>query len=303
MTGLTVIKPETITDAQLIFSSVPENDHPEWLVGPTYAAADRVMVLSNHTIYESLQAGNVGRNPTLAANALWWVEVKPTNRWGALDLTNSTGTSQATEMYYRFRPGTLVNAVFLLGMVNVTTVRIQQIHDTLGIVYDVTSAPVPLPPSPSWYDWYYGGRAVSTQVVKLDLFAFPDCELRLDFAGGAGMTVGTLAFGYQQEFGMGVEYGAKLGIIDYSRKITNDFGDVDFVVRAFAKKANFSMMLENQYMDAIQSYLASVRATPCLWVGTLLYESTIVFGFFKDFNLVIAYANNSRLDIEIEGLT
>jgi len=303
MPGLTVIKPVVMTDAQLLGTDVPEADHAAWLVGTTYAAKDRVIVLATHTIYESLQASNIGKDPTLSANALWWVRVKPTNRWGALDLTNSTGTTQASSMFYRFTPATLVNAVFLLGMVNVTTVRIRQIHPSLGTVYDVTASPVPMPVSASWYDWYYGGRAASTQLVKLDLFAFPDCELRLDFTGGAAMTVGTLAFGYQQTFGMGVNYGARLGIIDYSKKVTNDFGDVTFVVRAFAKKASFSMMLENQYIDAIQTYLASLRATPCLWIGTSQYESTIVFGFFRDFNIQIAYSQHSTFDIELEGLT
>lgn len=301
MTGLTVIKPDTVTDTTLVSTDVPETDYAAWAAGTTYAAGDRVIIVANHTVYESLQAGNTGKDPR--TNAAWWVEVKPTNRWGCLDAGNSTATAQATSMYYRLRPASPVNSVFLLGIVNCTSVRIRQYHDTLGLVFDKTVEPLPLPINANWYDWYYGGRRTSMQVIDQTLLAYPDTEVRVDFAGGTGLSVGTLAIGYQQTFGLGIELGARLGITDYSRKVTNDFGNTDFVVRSYAKKASFGMKLENKYVDGIQEYLASLRAQPALWIGSSSYESTIVYGYYKDFDITIAYPQYSQCNLEIEGLT
>jgi hypothetical protein len=40
-----------------------------------------------------------------------------------------------------------------------------------------------------------------------------------------------------------------------------------------------------------------------LWIGTEEYESTIVYGFYKNFDILIAYPEHSECSLEIEGLT
>lgn len=109
--------------------------------------------------------------------------------------------------------------------------------------------------------------------------------------------------GVPQTVGLGVQVGARIGIQDYSRKETNEYGDIVLVQRAFAKKANFTMMVDNRLLDSTIEILSEVRAVPCVWIGVDEYSSTVIYGFYKDFEVVISYSNFSDCSIEIEGLT
>ena len=113
MKPLRVIKSITMTDGMLTATSVPENDHAAWSSGTTYARGDRVILTSTHKIYESLQAGNTGNNPT--NSPLWWVEVSPTNRWRCFDLSNTTQTVVDAADYYEITPGQAMATASAIG--------------------------------------------------------------------------------------------------------------------------------------------------------------------------------------------
>ena len=108
---------------------------------------------------------------------------------------------------------------------------------------------------------------------------------------------------YVNYIGEGIELGASVGIQDYSRKEKNDFGDYVLVQRNYSKRARFSMAVLNDQIDALQDLLVDLRTTPCVWIGDDRYQSTMIYGFYKDFDIVIAYHLVSDCNIEIEGLT
>jgi hypothetical protein len=77
---LTIVRPVTIVDATLISSNVPETPPAAWNSGTTYAAGALVslfsgpsVALTTATVYQSLQAGNLNKNP--ATQTAWWREV------------------------------------------------------------------------------------------------------------------------------------------------------------------------------------------------------------------------------------
>lgn len=305
--ALTIVRPLDVTDSILITSggtantNVPETDYSAWSSGTTYAAGARVILTSTHRIYESLQATNLNKNPV--TESLWWIEVAPTNRWACLDASVSTGTSQADNIKYTFRPGTVINALAALNLKNATQLTITVTSDSFGVVYsksiDLLSAPV----SPAWWDWFYGVRRSRTQDVELDLPSYLDCTIVVEIDGGSDLFVGVLMMGQQRRFGVGIEYGARVGIQDYSRKEKNDFGDTVLIERAFAKRANFSLMVAKAETDALQDFLSDIRATNCLWIGSTEYEATTVFGWCKNFEILISYPEHSLCELQLEGLT
>lgn len=297
------VKPLPVTDAILIATNVAETDHAAWAVGTTYAAGARVIVVATHKIYESLQAANVGKDPTLAANDAWWVEVGPTNRWKVLDTSNSSQTAQASSITYQFRPGQAVTSVALLNLTGATELRIRLIDPTYGTVYDETTDLSAVPLLATWYDWFFGARIDRTVSVATDIPSFPAADLYIDLTGSTALAVGVLMFGQAVEFGLGVQQGAQIGIQDYSRKEVNDYGDTVLVQRSYAKRASFDVLLTKAETDRVVTFLSSVRATPCLWIGSDQYEGTVVYGFYKDFNVTISYAAYSDCSLDIEGLT
>ena len=302
---LIVIQPLTITDAMIVAlgTNVAETDYAAWSGATTYGLGDHVILASTHKIYQSLQAGNLNKDPTASTSALWWIEVSPTNKWKLFDTSNSTQTKQATYIKYTITPGQTINAIAALNLTGATSAVITVTSASAGVVYSKTIDLSPLPASPSWWDWFFGIKRVPRQSIQVDLPSYPDATIKFELYGGASLAIGVLLIGQQRVFGDGIKYGARVGIQSFSRKETNDFGDVVLVKRANAKRLNFVVTVDAGEVDALQYFLADVDAVPCLWIGSSQYEATGVFGFYKDFDILISYPTSSDCSIQIEGLT
>lgn len=299
MTPLKIVKPQEVTDAMLVATDVPESSFPVWNSGTTYALAARVHLVSTHKVYESAIAGNTNNDPASTAQ---WVEVGPTNRWAVFDRSNSTSTAKSTSFYYRLLPSAAFNSVGLLGLVGAQTLRVRITHPTLGLIFDRTVGLTGLPGQVGWWEWFFAPRTGPTLSVMTDLPGLPGSELRVDVTGATNLAAGVLLFGAAKDVGILVQQGARLGIQDYSRKETNEFGDLVLVQRAFAKRATFDVPIKAEFLDESISFLTSIRATPCLFIAPK-YESGVIYGFYKEFDVNIAYASVSECSLQVEGLT
>lgn len=301
MQQLSVVRPVAVLPSMIVSTSVPESDYPEWAAGTTYAIGDRVILAAQHKVYQSAAAGNVGKSPATDLQA--WSIVGPTNRWRVFDKSNSTQTAQAGSIQYRLRMGQAITSLAALNLTGATSLRVQVVDPVYGTVYDKTTDLSSVPVSSGWWEWYFGERRTPKQSLLLDLPSFPGADVLIDLVGTAELAVGVLLLGQMRPFSMGVRMGARVGIQDYSRKERTEFGDTVLVERAFARRASFSLLLRAAEVDALNDFLADVRATPCLWIGSGRYESTTVYGFYKSFDIVISYYDYSDCELELEGLT
>jgi hypothetical protein len=297
--SLQLVRATAITAAMLTATDVPETDYAAYAAGTAYGAGDRVIVVADHKVYQSLQAANTGNTPS--TSPLWWVEVGPTNRWKAFDLSSSTATEQAGSLYYELTTGSATNAVALLNIVGVTSVRVRVTDPVFGVVYDQTTALGTAPDETGWWAWFFGARSQPTQFLALDLPSYPNAVVRIDLTGA--ISVGVIMLGQIKTFGLGVSAGVRIGIQDYSRKERNEWGDVNLVQRAYANRASLSLLIANTEIDPLKDALTSVRATPCLWIASESFVATVVFGFYTEFEINIAYTKNSECTLNIEGLT
>ena len=304
MGALKVIPPLSITDSNLTSSNVPETDYGAWSSGTTYVIGDRVILTSTHKVYESLQNSNLNKNPaTDTSNPPYWIEVSPTNRWKMFDTSNSTQTINANSIVVTITPGKVINAVALLN-VDGTSIRVKVTDPTDGVVYDNTVSLNYNGNINNWYNYFFDPIMRKKNVVLTDLPAYGTAavEITITYTGNTAKC-GVCVLGNVNYIGEGIELGASVGIQDYSRKEKNDFGDYVLVQRSYSKRARFSMAVLNDQIDALQDLLVDLRTTPCVWIGDDRYQSTIIYGFYKDFDIVIAYHLVSDCNIEIEGLT
>jgi hypothetical protein len=308
--ALLIVPPIAITDSILVTSgsppatNVPENDYAAWNSGTTYAEGDRVILTSTHRIYESLQNANTNKNPT--TETLWWIEVGPTNRWAVFDTSVSTQTSQSTNITYTLEPGIAINSLAILNLTDANQINITMVSPSAGSPGIVFSETVDLgltSPFSDWYNWFFGIKQRPSQYIATSLPVYVDATIEVEILGGTDLAVGVIAIGQQQRFGRGIRLGARVGIQDYSRKETSEFGDTILVQRAFAKRANFDLFIDKAEVDTLQNYLSALRATPALWIGSNEYESTTVFGFYKNFEILLNYPEHADCELEIEGLT
>jgi hypothetical protein len=105
--------PIELTDTDLLYTDVTEDDYAVWNSGTTYAAGDRVIrtTSTTHKVYESLQGSNLNKTPE--SEPTWWIEVAATNRWRCLDQTLFQRTTVSGTMRYYWALPDPVTAVSL----------------------------------------------------------------------------------------------------------------------------------------------------------------------------------------------
>lgn len=298
-----IVRPVTISGSIFVSSTVAESE-AVWSSGTTYA--DGAVVRGHttdtaHLTYESQQAGNTNHNPT-TDDGTWWLATGATNRWKMFDGSITSQTQAADEIEVEVMPPGLINTASVQN-VSAASVQFVMTDDDEGVVYDQTFSLVSDSGIADPYAYCFEPIERVGELTITDLPPYAGASLTMTLsATGETVKCGALIIGQGRNVG-GTQYGATVGILDFSRKERDRFGNYSVAEGAFSKRANFTVMVENTYVDQLQILLASLRATPTLFVGSETYGSTTVFGFFRDFNVEIAYPTKSLCTIELEGLT
>lgn len=294
-----LIRPVTITDAMLVSSSVAEDDHAAWDSGTTYAAGDRV--IQSHLIWESLQGSNTNHDPdTDASDPPYWLEVSSTNRWRMFDQTVNSTTSASLQITVDVQPGP-INAVGLVELAGTTATV--ELLDGSDVVYTETQS-IDQTPIANWYAYFYEPYATAGALLFEGIPSYLTGTVRITIDGDSTVECGSAVIGTLYDLGRTLN-GVSAGIVDYSRKSTNDFGVTSIVQRAYAKRATAKLMLDNADLARVYALLAAVRATPCLWIGdddTDTFAPLVILGWYRDFQIDIAYRSSSYCNLEIEGM-
>lgn len=297
-----IIRPAAINDAVLAASNIAETDYAAYSAATTYALGARVIVVSTdiHKVYESLQASNLNHTP--ASSPTWWLDIGSTNRWKMFDLSVTTQSSNADSINVTFNPEGRVSGLALVNISGIEA-RIIMTDATDGVVYDRIISLISANGIGDWYAYFFEPIVRMGDLVVTDMppYYSPTIQVIIS-APGETVLCGALVLGLIADVGK-TQYGPAIGIQDYSVKTQNSFGDYTILQRAFRKKATFTVWVPKAKVDQLQKMLAEYRATPTVYIGSELYESTVVYGFYKDFVTGINYATESVLNIDLEGLT
>jgi hypothetical protein len=140
-------------------------------------------------------------------------------------------------------------------------------------------------------------------MVKLDLPEASGGTLTVGVTHNSGIAkLGEIVIGNKFYLGS-MKYSPEISIQDYSIKTTDVFGNYTIVERAYSKKLSCDIRIDNDDLDVVYNKLVEYRATPLVWVGSEDYGSLIIYGFCKDFEMVVPYISYSDCSLEIEGLT
>lgn len=296
-----VIKPIPITNAMFVSSTVPENEHSTYSAATNYAVGARVIY--DRSIYESVQTPNTARTPD--TNPLYWAKISATNRWAMFDSEVSTVTSTASSpLTVTLAPGQLFDS---LALFNVTATTLQvTIRDGLSgpVVYsyyqNLDGSEVV-----DWSQYFYARFRPAKQILLTGIPLYGSAHVTITLTSAGTISCGAVAMGLISSLGES-QYGASVGIIDYSRKETNEVtGNTFFVKRKNSRRLNAQVVVDNYDLNRVFTELEDLRATPCVWIGTKVagLEPLTVFGFYRDFSLEIKYSTESMCSLEIEGLT
>lgn len=258
--------------------------------------------VSSHHTYESLAGSNVGNTPHKSPTQ--WLDLGATNRWKPFDTSVSSQVEQVGAMTYVIQTKGRIDGIALLNVSAAEVVITARESGGGAIVYGPsTYSLLSSSSATSFWSWFFDPIEYKRDFVDVDFPPYLDLELTLTL-NDTGKTVrcGAIVAGLSKVLGTTLN-GASTGITDYSVKSQDDFGNYSVTERAFRKRGSFQIMVDRVGSDGVQATLEQYRATPVVYVGSSAYSATIIYGFYRDFSVNIAYSTYSVCSIDIEGLT
>lgn len=298
----------------LLSSTSEPNVEPAWDSGVTYSTGSRVIALSGfssshpgESIFESLVDQNLNYDPNAYSSGatIKWRNLGPANKWAMFDnlvgtMTESSATGTFTVV---LSPDQIVNSLALLKVV----------ADTIDVTMTYQSSTVyskAIDLTTGAYYRYPGVNGPEADIVLLDLPAHKnsasranDCLITVTFTSSGKLSFcGNLVIGELYSLGE-TQYSPKLGIIDYSLKNVDAFGNYSVLQRKYSKRLAVVLELPSSQVDEVFNILAEYRTTPLVWIGADdRYRSMFIWGFYKDFEIDVAYPSVSFLSLSVEGL-
>ena len=300
-----IIKPITVTDSVLTSTNIAENDYAEWAVGTTYNTGDKVISTTTHRIYESVIDSNLGNDPT-TDDGTNWLNIGATNRWKAFDQYISDPVSNTTSIQYTLTPpnGSIPSAVALLNLKGISA-NVTVTDSVDGEVYNTDIDLLDNRNIVDWYTYFFEEQVQREEALFLDIPPYIGAVVSVTVQEEVGQTaeLGQLVFGFLSDVGLTV-YGTSIGIEDYSIKDRDAFGNAIIVERNFSQTVDFDVQFETQNARKIQKTLAALRATPVVYLGsTDVSYGTLVYGFYRRFDITLETPSYAFASIEVEGLT
>lgn len=281
------------------YSNVPEDEYPAWVAATAYAAEARV--IHKHRVYRAVSESTGVEPGTETTFPAKWQDIGPTNPLRMFDEKVSTKTTNPELIEVTITPGTPFDSAAFFG-VDAGGVRVQAIDPYRGIIFDDQVAPVSTDGINNWYAYLFAPIEIIEDFVVsgIGASAFATLKISISKIGGVA-SVGSAVIGSSYELGC-AQYGTSVGIRDFSRKERDEFGNYIVVERGFSKWADFDVEINARDISRVQRTLAKYRARPVVWIGTEEIEATIIYGYYKDFSIVIANPATSDCTISVEGL-
>lgn len=311
-----MIKPATITPANLT-SNVPETDAPAWVAG-TYKTGDRV-VKNNH-IFESLADTNNTDPAADSATVPKWLDTGATNRWRMFDKSAGqvvtlgtskvqrrvskigTFTTNPTNIDITIKPGTVVNGLALFGLVGYQ-VKVTMTDPVDGVVYGPRTVSLVDPSAGDMWEWLFTDVGRIDSFSLTDLPAYGTASIRIVIEAGEGGTArcDMAVVGQVVELGEAL-MGTSFGITDYSSKEVDTFGNEFVTEGGFRNKVTYPLAIYRDLVTPFKRLLIEYRAKPAVWIGAEELEWSLIYGRFRDLNVVTNNGSFSECTLEVGAL-
>ena len=293
-----IVQPVPVTSAMVTASNVAITE-TLWTAG-TYTLGQERYVGTR--LYKVLVASTTD-NPTVGVTLTppSWQDIGAINRFKMFDQVVNTQTTRTSLIDVNVLPGTIINALAMFDLDGVST-TVTMTDPIEGVVFNETKSLQDNTIIIDWYSYFFESITTRSDVVFLGLPAYGGATIRIQVnAGASTAAIGEVVIGKQRNLGV-TNFGTSVSILDYSRKETDEFGNTIVETRPFSKRADFDVTVETGAIAAVQKALASIRTTPTVFIGDEDRAETIVYGFYRGFNIIISTPSISDCSIEVEGL-
>lgn len=296
-----IIRSTPVTETRLTTSNVPIDDYADWSSGATYTTGDRVVY--GIEAWESLTDSNTDQPDTGADKEVpSWLRLGYVNRWRMFRDGRESKTRQNGGFAATVTPDVVVNSLALLGMEGLDfTLTVTDPTD--GVVYQRTEDIVDTGVG-NWWDFYFLPYGVNEDFVFTDLPPYSNAAIEVSVTTSSASdtsAIGRFAIGISRELGITV-YGTSVRSLDFSKRERDGFGNLMILERRQIALVDFRVDVPTENVDKVKRELDQLRNQETVFIGSPDFESTIIFGFYRDFDITIANYAISDATLEVEGL-
>lgn len=298
---------DVVTGSGLIYCTTAEPASGEtlWNAATSYTVGQVVTRTTTHHLYENLIAGV---NATLPENATTgvtprWLDLGATNRWSQFDQKIGTATTSTTSLTTIVKPG-LGEGLALLDLIGVTA-KISATDAGSGVVIFERTVDLDSTTIESVFDWMFSDRVQKRNVVITDIPAqYPNMVVAVTIESTTGSAIGVFAVGRAIFIGA-TEYGAGAGIINFGKVTDDGFGNRTWIEGDWANRVTLPMVGNTSDFNRIHRQLATVRSTPCIYIGSALdsMEPLVCYGVFRDLYITVPNYPSIAMNLEIDGMS
>lgn len=289
-------KPINVT---LTSSNVANSSYSNWSVSTAYSIGNKVYLADNFQEYECIVA-NTGQKPSEQPS--FWKRLGATNKYKMLDQYLNTQTSNASSIEcdivaYGARE-------VYLGNISATDVIIEIIdNDTLSVIE--TANYNMYPDVSDWLDYFYGSwiyeQKQNITYSRTTLNANITVSLTISNPTGIAKC-GIFSCGIPKEIGI-TRYGINIGAEDYSQVIVDSVTGETYLQRGnYVKKINADIFLNSPLASYAFNVLTDARATPLIISFSDDGDIYTIYGYIRDWEVIVNGAVETAISIEVVGL-
>jgi hypothetical protein len=295
----------TGTPPTVVSTNIPEVDNPEYNPATAYDFEQEVMVVTGgyHRNYRSRVPGtdsNTGNFPPDSPDE--WQDIGATNPWRMFDMTVGADLQSVGEdgIDVTVSLGHGVDSLFLFNVAG-TSCKVTMVYNETTI-YEVEKQLTAPPSEASWWHWLFDERTRLRNVAFFDLPPALPATVRVQIFGTGDVKLGKLVIGKSRPIGF-AEYGAtSIGIADYSVKAVDAFGNRSILERTYKDTWDGKVVVEPNSEIPLKDYLASLRATLCVYVVRIEPYPLLVLGYYNDFDVLFSTPASSYCSLQVEGI-
>ena len=231
-----------------------------------------------------------------------WIDTGKINPLRLFDGKLDSLTTAPDRLLINITPLQLVTGIALFN-VKAASIRVTMLDPVEGIVFDTgVISMIDNSGVNNWWSYYFSPYIEKSDFVSLSLPPYIDAMTQVTIEGGGGsVAVGEVVCGRVHNIG-DTQFGSGVGILDFSEKEQDQFGNFNIVERKFSKRGEYDVKIPTNSVSGAQRILSKFRATPIVWVGDVNREETIIYGFYRSFDVVLSNPALSDTAISVEGL-
>lgn len=230
-----------------------------------------------------------------------WKDIGSINKWKMFNETVQDQTVRASPIDVTIVVPSVITTVALINIecFNVTVTMTDTID---GLVYSQSQDMADIGVI-DWWEYFFLSYEYLSDTIFSGLPAYTNAQTRVVLTQASGNAkCGELVLGVSRFIGT-TQFGTSVGIIDYSKKATDDLGRFVITPKAFSKRVDFDLDLDTPVVSSVQRFLTSIRTSPCVFIGDPVTEAVIVYGFYKNFSIVLSNPASAGCTLQVEGLT